>query len=61
MTIFSLFSLTSSSLALTVLALLATLRGASAGDQPDLCFLDTNCDGIDGDVDKGIFVSSLGK
>ena len=29
-------------------------------DKPDLSFEDTNCDGIDGDLGKAIFVSKLG-
>lgn len=29
-------------------------------DDPDGTFTDDNCDGIDGDVDRGIFVSTLG-
>src|SRR3954471_17096986 len=31
-----------------------------APDKPDLAFEDTNCDGIDGDVAKAVFVSPQG-
>ncbi len=31
-----------------------------AADLPDLAFADTNCDGIDGDLSKAVFVSPLG-
>jgi hypothetical protein len=31
-----------------------------AVDQPDLGFIDTNCDGIDGDAAKAVFVSPVG-
>jgi len=32
----------------------------TAGDEPDVMFRDTNCDGIDGDVERAIFVSPRG-
>lgn len=32
-----------------------------APDQPDLSFVDSNCDGVDGTVNKAIFVSPSGK
>ena len=33
---------------------------SSAADDPDLMFRDTNCDGIDGDASRAIFVSTRG-
>src|SRR4051812_13850396 len=30
------------------------------GDDPDLSFTDSNCDGIDGDATKAVFVSTRG-
>jgi hypothetical protein len=32
-----------------------------AADSPDLAFVDSNCDGIDGDEQKAVFASPLGK
>ena len=45
---------------------IATLTGtlllpaASVDDLPDPAFLDTNCDGIDGTVDRAVFVATNG-
>src|SRR5207302_3142626 len=33
---------------------------ATAADDPDLAFVDENCDGIDGDVSRAIFVATDG-
>ncbi len=35
-------------------------KKSAMADKPDLAFVDDNCDGIDGDVTKAIFVSPLG-
>lgn len=34
--------------------------GPSAADQPDLALIDANCDGMDGDPTKAVFVSTTG-
>ena len=33
----------------------------AAFDEPDLCFLDTDCDGVDGSLARAIFCAQSGR
>lgn len=35
-------------------------NGTALADVPDLSFFDTNCDGIDGDISRAVFVAKIG-